>query len=134
MSLSSAERHRLAHIERDLSGDTVLTSLARKLDTTSSQHRRYRMHGSLPIRGRSAGRATAAPRKRHAVALTGGALCLLAVGPLLLLAGALADVPGLLSVGGALLPLAIGGLVLLAVAGLERHRKGRRGPRSASTR
>jgi hypothetical protein len=134
MSLSSAEQHRLAHIERELSGDTVLTSLAWKLDATSSHHRRHRLNGSLRVRGRSAGRTTAAPRPRRAVALVGGALCLLVVGPILLLAGELADLPGLLSVGGALLPLAIGGLVLLSVAGLERRRNGRRAPRSATTR
>jgi hypothetical protein len=60
-------------------------------------------------------------------------VCLLLVGPLLLLVGAIANVPGLLSVGSALLPLAIGGMVLLGIASLE-YRRHERASRPANTR
>jgi hypothetical protein len=136
MSLSVAEQYRLAQIERELSGDTVLTTLCEELDSTSAGRRSATGRGMLPIRVRSATRsAEPGGSKRHrAAALMGGAVCLLFVGPVLLLIGALGEIPGLVSVGSALLPLAIGGMVLLGVASLERHRGGRTDPRSAGMR
>jgi hypothetical protein len=136
MSLSVAEQHRLAQIERELSGDTVLTTLCAELDSTSAKQADGPPRALLPIRVQSAMRSAAAggSKRRRAAALAVGALCLLLVGPILLLVGALGDMSGLVSVGSALLPLVIGGVVLLGVAAVERRRRDRPFPRSATRR